>query len=181
MADLYSILAKAVGALDPNTEETRRRLYERARAALVAETHRLAQSEAEFLSVLGSLEDAIQELESEFHAKAERERSEPPRDATSPARPRSDMAAAPRPAKPVARQRFGQFMPFFARAFRRGRDGARNLLQRPADRNVARDLANEMDFDPPPDNWLSDLLERASSPEHDNGGGTPRRGVRRNR
>jgi hypothetical protein len=185
MGDLYSILAKAIATLDPNTEEARRRLYERARAALVAETHRLAQSEAEFLSVLGSLEDAVQELESEFHAKAQRERIELPRDATSPALPRSDIAAAPRPVKPVARQRFGQFMPFFARAFRRGRDGARNLLQQPADRNegLAGNLANEMDFDPPPDNWLSELLERASRPEHDNGGGRPppRRGIRRNR
>jgi hypothetical protein len=36
MADYYSVLAKAVGALDLNTEKARRRLYERARTALLS-------------------------------------------------------------------------------------------------------------------------------------------------
>ena len=44
MADYYSLIAKAVGALDLNTEKARRRLYERARTALrsecMAPTHR---------------------------------------------------------------------------------------------------------------------------------------------
>src|SRR5215472_3440514 len=182
MADLYSILAKAVATLDPNTKETRRRLYERARAALVAETHGLARSEVEFLDVLGSLEDAIQRIEAQIQANAQHERRiEPPRDARPAAPPHSDVAAAaprrndvappsPRPLKPIARRRFPQVMPFFSRAFRKGRDGARNLLQRPADpsESLPDDLANEMDFDPPPDNWLSELLERASRAEHEN-------------
>jgi hypothetical protein len=205
MADLYAILAKAVAGLDSNTKEARRRLYERARAALVAETHGLAKSETEFLAVLGSLENAIQRLEAEALAKAQRERrSEPPRaatsapqprsqgfiqrqaDATSSAPPRRNIAAgAPHPATPVARQRFPQVMPFFARALRLGRDGARNLLQRPARQNesLPGDLLDEMDFAPPPDNWLSDLLARASRPEHDNADRSPlpRRDGRRNR
>jgi hypothetical protein len=37
MGDYYTIMAKAVGALDPNTGDARLLLYERARAALVAE------------------------------------------------------------------------------------------------------------------------------------------------
>jgi hypothetical protein len=39
MADYYSIIAKAVGALDLNTEKARLRLYERARTALRSEMH----------------------------------------------------------------------------------------------------------------------------------------------
>jgi hypothetical protein len=39
MADYYSLIAKAVGALDLNTEKARRRLYERARTALRSRMH----------------------------------------------------------------------------------------------------------------------------------------------
>jgi len=186
MGDFYSILTKAIGALDPNTKEARRRLYERARAALVAETRRLNQAESDFLAVLGSLEEAIQEIEAEAQARAQRERRIEPQARAAPAAPpRRDTArASPPPATPTAPQRFGRFMPFFARAFRRGRDGARNLLQRPArSDSLASDLASEMDTDPARDNWLSELLARASRPEHDSGGRKtlPRRDVRRDR
>jgi hypothetical protein len=40
MADYYSILTKAVDALDPNTGVARRQLYERARAAMIAKIER---------------------------------------------------------------------------------------------------------------------------------------------
>jgi hypothetical protein len=36
MADYHSILAKAVDAVDPNTQAARRQLYDRARAAMIA-------------------------------------------------------------------------------------------------------------------------------------------------
>jgi hypothetical protein len=39
MADYCSLIAKAVGALDLNTEKARRRLYERARTALRSRMH----------------------------------------------------------------------------------------------------------------------------------------------
>ena len=39
MADYHSVIDKAVSALDLNTEKARRRLYERARAALRSEMH----------------------------------------------------------------------------------------------------------------------------------------------
>jgi hypothetical protein len=39
MADYYSLIAKAVGALDLNTEKARRRLYERARTAVRSRMH----------------------------------------------------------------------------------------------------------------------------------------------
>ena len=210
MADLHSILAKAVGTLNPNTKEARQRLYERARAALVAEARGLNQPEADFLEVLGALEDAIQKLEAEADAEAERERRirnlaastsgalPSDDDMEMPARP---AAVSPRPAKvsprpakapprpaekppgpatPIAPQGLGQF---FARALRRGRDGARSLL-RPADRGeeLPPDLANKMDFDQTSDNWLSEILERASR-EDENGDHMPlpRRDIRRNR
>jgi len=35
--EYYTLMAEAVAALDPNTEDARRRLYERARAALLTE------------------------------------------------------------------------------------------------------------------------------------------------
>jgi hypothetical protein len=37
MADYYSILAKAVNALDPNTGMSRQQLYQRARSAMISE------------------------------------------------------------------------------------------------------------------------------------------------
>jgi hypothetical protein len=39
MADYYSLIAKAVGALDLNTEKARHRVYERARTALHSRMH----------------------------------------------------------------------------------------------------------------------------------------------
>jgi hypothetical protein len=36
MADFYSILAQAVGALDPSTAVARRQLYDRARSAMIS-------------------------------------------------------------------------------------------------------------------------------------------------
>jgi hypothetical protein len=191
MADLYTILGKAIDTLDPNTKETRRRLYERARAALVAEAGGFDQSETDFLAVLGALEEAIQKLEAEAQAKAraqaQRERrTQRPADAASPAVPRGDIVeSSPRRVAPNTRQRFGQFTPFIARALRRGRDGARNLLQRPAERgeSLASNLSNQVDFEQARDNWLSDVLARASRPDHENGDGGPypRRDVRRKR
>jgi hypothetical protein len=66
MADYYSIVAKAVGALDLNTEKARRRLYDRARAALLSEMHsaypRFHRSEiaAAKMALEMAIEDALQ-------------------------------------------------------------------------------------------------------------------------
>jgi hypothetical protein len=67
VADYHSIIDKAVSALDLNTEQARRRLYERARAALHSEMHsvyppfRRSQIAAEEMS----LEMAIEAVEAE--------------------------------------------------------------------------------------------------------------------
>jgi hypothetical protein len=67
MADYYSIIAKAVSALDLNTEKARRRLYDRARSALRSGMHsaypRFHRSETAAAEM--SLEMAIKAVEAE--------------------------------------------------------------------------------------------------------------------
>src|ERR1700674_1047704 len=67
MADYYSIIAKAVCALDTSTGDARRRLYERARAALIAEMRRAnpALNQSDILVARISLEEAIGKVEAE--------------------------------------------------------------------------------------------------------------------
>ena len=67
MADYYSIMVNAVSALDWNTRDARRQLYERARAALITQmrgtTPPLGQSD--ILAARISLEEAIGRVEAE--------------------------------------------------------------------------------------------------------------------
>jgi hypothetical protein len=67
MADYQSIIAKAVSTLDPNTEEARRRLYERARSAVIAEMHRAEPplDRSDIMAAQMSLELAIGEVEAD--------------------------------------------------------------------------------------------------------------------
>jgi hypothetical protein len=67
MADYYSIIDKAVSALDLNTEKARRRLYERARAALHSEMHGAYPPfrRSEIADAETSLEVAIEAVEAE--------------------------------------------------------------------------------------------------------------------
>jgi hypothetical protein len=73
MAGFYSILSKGIDALDPNTPDARRRLYERATAALVAEMRGPdpALSRSEFQAAWTSLKEAIVRIEREIDAKTE--------------------------------------------------------------------------------------------------------------
>jgi hypothetical protein len=68
MADYYSLVAKAIGALGPNTEEARRQVYDRARAALLSEVHKLvpAWNASEIMAEQLFLELAIGEVEAEL-------------------------------------------------------------------------------------------------------------------
>ena len=68
MADYYTIIAKAVGGLDPNTGTARQRLYDRARVALVAEMRsaRNALDESDILAAQRSLEEAIGRIEADI-------------------------------------------------------------------------------------------------------------------
>jgi hypothetical protein len=65
MADYYSILARAVRGLDPNTSVARRRLYGRARSALISEMQNAEPPipRSEIMVARMALEAAIEELE----------------------------------------------------------------------------------------------------------------------
>jgi hypothetical protein len=67
MSDYYAMMAKAVGALDPNTGDARRLLYERARAALVAELRGAdpALDPSDIMAAQMLLELAIGEVEAD--------------------------------------------------------------------------------------------------------------------
>jgi hypothetical protein len=71
MADYFSIIAKAVSAFDPNTGAARRRLYERARAALLAEMNSAIPllDQSDIMAAQMSLELAIGQIEADaLHA-----------------------------------------------------------------------------------------------------------------
>jgi hypothetical protein len=130
MADYYSIIAKAVGALDGNTKDARRGLYERARAALVAEMGAAdpALNQSDILIARMSLEEAIGKVE----AEARRDRSAH---------------------RPIA---------------------ARGRGEAPSDYS-----SDDTDSGQGRDNWLSELLARAS--REDDQDISPPRELRRNR
>jgi hypothetical protein len=82
MADYYPLIARAIAGLDPSAPgESRRALYERARAALIAQLRSVDPplSESEITRERLSLEEAVRKVESEAAQRA--------RDATRPADP----------------------------------------------------------------------------------------------
>ena len=187
MAGFYSILSKGINALDRNTPEARRRLYECATAALIAEMRGFdpALNQSEFQVAWRSLKEAIVKIEIEAAAEIETEaepKAEPKADAeaqaqrdrlihrpiatTSTSLRRAGIAAASaRPAVRLGGQRRPRLMGFLTRAFRRDPDAAaRNERKRPADRGEypSSDFWSEMESGQPRDNWLSDVLARAS-------------------
>ena len=183
MAGFYSILSKGINALDRNTPEARRRLYECATAALIAEMRGFdpALNQSEFQVAWRSLKEAIVKIEIEAAAEIETE-AEPKADAeaqaqrdrlihrpiatTSTSLRRAGIAAASaRPAVRLGGQRRPRLMGFLTRAFRRDPEAAaRNERRRPADRGEypSSDFWSEMESGQPRDNWLSDILARAS-------------------
>jgi hypothetical protein len=67
MADYHPLISRAVAELENNTGEARRALYERARAALVAQLRSVtpALSESDITRERLSLEEAIRKVEVE--------------------------------------------------------------------------------------------------------------------
>ena len=100
MADYHPLIARAVEGLGNSTGEARRALYERARAALVAQLRSIDPplSEADITRERLALEDAIRKVEAETVRKARTERpAPPPRPAPlSRGSARSSARAAPR-------------------------------------------------------------------------------------
>src|SRR5258708_4586843 len=154
MADFYSILSKGIDALDRNTPEERRRLYERATKALIAEMRDLdpALNQSEFQVARKSLKEAIVKIEieaaeaeaaktdaeteaetetkaepkAEAEAPAQRDRHiDPPMATTSTTLRRAGTAAASaRPAVRLSGQDRPRLMGFLTRAFRRDSNAA---------------------------------------------------------
>src|ERR1700723_1275680 len=73
MADYYPLIARAIAGLDPSAPgESRRALYERARAALIAQLRSVEPplSESEITRERLSLEEAVRKVESEAAQRA---------------------------------------------------------------------------------------------------------------
>lgn len=102
MADYYPLIARAVAALEKNTGEARRALYERARSALVAQLKGSDPplEEGEITRERLGLEEAIRKVEAEA---ARRARQEPAAPAPPAAPGQQRPAAPPRPAPPPHR------------------------------------------------------------------------------
>jgi hypothetical protein len=72
MADYYSILARAIRDLDPNIPAARRRLYDRARSALVSEMQNAYPPipRSEIIIAQMALDAAIEQVEAEVLEKS---------------------------------------------------------------------------------------------------------------
>jgi hypothetical protein len=162
MADYYTIIAKAVAALDPNTGEARRRIYERARGALSGETRSagLPLNKSDILSAQMSLEEAIARVEIEALRAEEA---------------RAAAQSAPRPVAPVAKSSRRSLSRLWAQMFGRQAETAAPRTAEPhiAEPRIAAPRVSEAPprpAGPPPhpkgrDTWLTDLLARASREE----------------
>src|ERR1700754_2844502 len=84
MADYYPLIARAIAGLDPSAPgESRRALYERARAALITQLRSVEPplSESEITRERLSLEEAVRKVESEAAQRAGEARGGGPRPA----------------------------------------------------------------------------------------------------
>ena len=152
MADYYSIVAKAVRALDLNTEMARRRLYERARAALRSKMHSVYPPfhRSEIAAAEMSLEMAIEAVE----AEAVREQSAKLATlATSPLRAGVSVTPSP-PANQNGDVRHS-LATLWAGILRRADDGAPGHGEAMSDHP-------EDGTDSGGHTWLTELLARAS-------------------
>src|SRR5437764_9967001 len=105
MADYHPLIARAVAGLEKNTGDARRALYERARAALVAQLRGVvpALSDSDVTRERLALEEAIRKVEAESarQARDEMSRSDVPPRMRPVEMPRSDEPAPP--AQPLRR------------------------------------------------------------------------------
>ena len=186
MADYYTIIAKAVGGLDPNTGAARRRLYDRARVALVAEMRsvRNALDEADILAAQRSLEEAIGKIEADAEPDEDTEQAP---DKPLAYLPRNGVVNLPYPpANQNGEQRRSPLRRLWTQVswtqvFRRSADRAGGN-----ERLGGRDAALTSRFPVEThcgqvrDTWLTDLLARASrEDEDDDQDFAPTRAVRR--
>src|SRR6185295_10241732 len=94
MADYYPLISRAVAGLEKNSGETRRAVYERARAALLAQLRGVTPSlnESDVTRERLALEEAIRKVEAESARQTwvEPARPEPPHRVRAPEMPRWD-------------------------------------------------------------------------------------------
>jgi hypothetical protein len=99
MADYYPLIARAIAGLDPSAPgESRRALYERARAALIAQLRSVEPplSESEITRERLSLEEAVRKVESEAAQRA-RDAARPTDTPRAPGRASDALRANTRP------------------------------------------------------------------------------------
>jgi hypothetical protein len=176
MADYYSIMVKAVRALDRNTGDARRRLYDRARAALLAEMRSvdLALALSDIMAAQMCLEEAIGKIEADAGPD---EPAQVAIDTPSTTSPRGGVVAAPRPpANQNDEQRRGPLTRLWTRVFRRAGVGALSRGEAPFGHSP-----DESDYWEGRDPWLTELLARASREvRNDDQDFAPKRELRRN-
>jgi hypothetical protein len=121
MTDYHPLITRAVNALEKNSGEARRSLYERARTALVTQLRAAepALSESEITKERLALEEAIRRVEAEAARKLRTEPRDqrpatPPRSAA--AEPRGAPVSPPPPPPPPRRERANPPAPEPARA-----------------------------------------------------------------
>jgi hypothetical protein len=164
MADYYTILAKAVGGLDPNTGVARRRLYDRARVALVAEMRnaRNALDESDIVAAQRSLEQAIGKIEAAVEPDGLHDHAV---DTPLTYLPRGITRAPDPPANQNDEPR-GPLKRLWTQVFRRNGDRANGhgSLRSRGEALLGR-FPDHGHSGPGRDTWLTDLLARASREE----------------
>src|SRR5947209_4075292 len=100
MADYYPLISRAVAALEKNTGENRRALYERARSALLAQLRGVtpALNESDITRERLALEESVRKVEAEAARKFVEPSRQPPPPKIRPVepRPREELAPPPR-------------------------------------------------------------------------------------
>jgi hypothetical protein len=152
VADYYSLVAKAVGALNPNTAEARRKVYDRARAALLSELQKSvpAWDRSEIMAEQLFLELAIGEVEAEVQPL----QCDPRRLDEVTLAPADDTSIKPKlPANCNARDDRGSVAPARSRDVDPSGGEAAVRDQRPNS-----PMLEESDVEPVRDTWLTDFL-----------------------
>ena len=107
MADYYSLIARAVAVLEKNSGENRRALYERARAALLAQLRGLtpALDESDITRERLALEESIRKVEAESAREFAETTRQPPAPKVRATESHPERAVQPRPLEHAAELR----------------------------------------------------------------------------
>src|SRR5262247_3580673 len=106
MADYYPLISRAVAGLEKNSGEARRALYERARAALLAQLRGVspALNESDITRERLALEESIRKVEAEAARQFVEPTRQPPAPKGRPSESRPSEARQPETRQPETRQ-----------------------------------------------------------------------------